>query len=91
VLRIDNVVVAGSTVSFKWNTETASKVYSLYQIPSSTCPASASATDVRLITSPASSPNKEGFVSATLNAPATVSVSPSFLSFCPVHVHAAQL
>ena len=60
-------------MSYKWNTETPSKVFGLWQIPSGNCPSSASDKDVQLIVTPASSPNKQGFVNTNINTPGTVS------------------
>ena len=48
---------------------TPSKIYGLYRIPSATCPSGPSESGVDLIVTPASSPNTQGAVNTTLNAP----------------------
>ena len=61
-------------MGFKWNTGTPTLEYGLYQIPNATCPLTFTLDPaVKLIISPASSPNVAGIVTATLNAPSTVS------------------
>ena len=55
----------GSSITFEWNTESASKVYGLYQISSSTCPSSFG--NEKLIVTPASSPSATGQVTINLS------------------------
>lgn len=56
----------GSSITFEWNTGSAEQVYGLYQLNSSTCPASFAAE--KLIVTPASSPSSTNQVAINLAA-----------------------
>ncbi|MCJ1428371.1 hypothetical protein MMC29_006280 [Sticta canariensis] len=54
----------GSNITFEWNTGSASEIYGLYQIASSTCPSSFA--DQKLLVTPASSPSATSQVAINL-------------------------